>query len=148
MMQSDDDNNYTRLFIQKVRAMIQVRQGHPCKLVLEYTEHQAAQLDALIECLKGAVQRPEAFQPTTVQHAHQAFCWSLVHNPGPEMLPRWVDPIEPFIWLLVLGNDGTFMQASNLTPMLAKLKYFCRLSMLCEALVFKNVEGLWEGMIE
>ncbi|KAF8121020.1 hypothetical protein EV363DRAFT_1458401 [Boletus edulis] len=134
-MQSDDDNNHTRLFVQMVRAMIRTRQGHPCKLSFEYTEHQAVQLDALVECLKGAVQRPEAFQPTMVRHAYQAFCWSLIHNPGPEMLSRWADPIERFIWLLALGDDGTFVQASNLAPVLAKLKYFCQLTTLHEALV-------------
>ena len=60
MMQSNDDNNYIRLFVQMVRALIQVRQGHPCKLIFEYTEHQVMQLSVLIECLKGAVQWLEA----------------------------------------------------------------------------------------
>lgn len=144
----EDDNNYTRLFVQMVRAMVRARQGHPCRLMFEYTEHQAVQLDSLIECLKGAVQPPGVFPPTMVQHAYQTFCWSLVYDPGPKMLPRWADPMERFIWLLALGDDGTFMQASDLTPVLAKLKYFCRLTTLHEALVSRNGERLWEGMIE
>lgn len=147
-MLSEDNNNYTRLFVQMARAMVRARQGHPCRLMFEYTEHQAVQLDSLIECLKGAVQRPEVFPPTMVQHAYQAFCWSLVYNPGPEMLSRWADPIERFIWLLALGDDGTFAQASDLTPVLAKMKYFCRLTTLHEALVFKNGEKPTECMIE
>ncbi|KAF8121027.1 hypothetical protein EV363DRAFT_1187412, partial [Boletus edulis] len=147
-MLSDDDNNYTRLFVQMVRALIRARQGHPCKLIFEYTEHQAMQLDVLIECLKKGTHQPEVFQPTMVQEAYQMLCWSLVYSPGPEALSRWADPIERFIWLLALGSDGTFMQASDLTPLLAKLKYFCRLTTLHEALVSQNGEGPQESVIE
>lgn len=144
----EDDNHYTRLFVQMVRAMVRTRQGHPCWFKFEYTEHQAAQLDSLIDCLKGAAQRPEAYQPTLSQQAYQTFCWSLVYNPGPETPLRWEDPIERFIWLFALGDDGTFVQASDLTPLLAKLKYFCRLIALHEALVIHNRERPREGIIE
>ncbi|KAI9459287.1 hypothetical protein HD554DRAFT_2041944 [Boletus coccyginus] len=145
---SEDDNNYTRLFVQMVRAMVRARQGHSCILTFQYTGCQAVQLDSLIECLKGAAQRPEVFHPMMVEQAYQAFCWSLVYSPGPETQSRWADPIERFIWLMALGDDGTFIQASDLTPVLAKLKYFCRITTLHEALVFKNGEKPSEGTIE
>ncbi|KAG6373125.1 hypothetical protein JVT61DRAFT_6728 [Boletus reticuloceps] len=61
---------------------------------------------------------------------------------------QWVDPIEHFIWLLALGGNGTFMQVSDLMPVLAKLKYFCRLTTLHEALVFKNGKRPQESLIE
>ncbi|KAH0825828.1 hypothetical protein J3R83DRAFT_8789, partial [Lanmaoa asiatica] len=147
-MLAEGDNNYTKLFLQMVRAMVRTRQGHPCIIRFEYTEHQAAQLDWLIECLKGAVQQPEVFQQVIVQRAYQSFCWCLVHNPGAETLSRWANPIERFIWLLALGDDGTFMDASGLTPLLAKLKYFCRLTTLHEALVQESGERAMEGVIE
>lgn len=70
--------------------------------------------------------------------AYQRFCWSLVCTHGEVVEERWRNPVQVFIWLMALRDDGSFIQASNLTPLLAKLKYFCRLTVLYEALIFND----------
>ena len=47
-----------------------------------------------------------------------------------------------------VGQRWYLHAGEQLNAHVGEAEVFCQLSMLCEALVFKNVEGLWEGMIE
>ena len=48
---------------------------------------------------------------------------------------------------MALQDEDAFMQASNLTPLLSKLKYFCHLVILYESLVYHDSTNLGEDAI-
>jgi hypothetical protein len=57
------------------------------------------------------------------------------------VLDRWANPIKRAIWLRALRPDGNFCEVSVLTPDLAKLKYFCNMTSLLEALMDKDEDA-------
>jgi hypothetical protein len=48
---------------------------------------------------------------------------------------------------MALQDEGMFMQASDLTSLLVKLKYFCHLVTLCESLVYHDSTNMGENTI-
>lgn len=68
---------------------------------------------------------------TVAVNAYQSFAWHLVNFNSEE---GWSNPLQRFIWLKALRHDGSFMDATDLTPELAKWKYFCHIVTLFEAL--------------
>lgn len=129
-----------------VRAMARKERGHEFKMVFVYTPTQREKLGALIECLVKDAKEQSHDSKTEAILAYQAFCWSLVHIPEAKRLGAWDNPIRRFIWLMALRDDGSFMDATNLTPLLAKLKYFCRVATLYEALA--RQDGIEEDPVE
>ena len=114
--------------------MLRKEQGHEFKMQFVYTEAQGQKLGSLVEHLiKDAVRQSQDSRLEAIL-AYQTFCWSLVYDPESKRLGAWDNPIRRFIWLMALRDDGSFMDAINLTPLLAKLKYFCRVVTLYEAL--------------
>lgn len=129
-----DNDNYLAFFVQMIRAMVRKELGDEFKMSFVYTKTQQAKLDSLIEHLgKDATEQSQGSRIHAI-HAYQAFSWSLVYTPESKRLAAWDNPIRRFIWLMALHNDGSFMDAVSLTPLLAKLKYFCRIVTLYEAL--------------
>ncbi|KAG6380518.1 hypothetical protein JVT61DRAFT_8682 [Boletus reticuloceps] len=131
---SSDNDAYPAFFVQMIRAMVRKEQGHEFKMLFVYTPTQQEKLAALIERLVKDTKEQSQDSKTEAILAYQAFCWSLVHVPEAKRLGAWDNPIRRSIWLMALRNDGSFMDATNLTPLLAKLKYFCRVVTLYEAL--------------
>ncbi|KAG6381445.1 hypothetical protein JVT61DRAFT_10 [Boletus reticuloceps] len=78
--------------------------------------------------------------------AYQTFCWSLVYIPEARKLGD--NPIWRFIWLMALHNNGSFMDATSLTLLLAKLKYFCQLVTLYESLACEEPMNETEDAVE
>ena len=134
-MLPQENESYSALFSQMIRTMVRLETGHQSKLRYKYTALQKDRLDILVKYLHKDVQRKSKESETEAIGAYQAFCWSIVFSPGERSQKRWGNPIQRFIWLMALQEEGSFMQASDLTPLLAKLKYFCRLVTLHEALV-------------
>lgn len=131
---SGDNDNYLAFFVQMIRAMVRKEQGHEFEMLFVYTETQREKLRSLIEQLiEDAAQQSQDSKVEAIL-AYQTFCWSLVYNPESKRLGAWDNPIRRFIWLMALRDDGSFMDATSLTPLLAKLKYFCRVVTLYEAL--------------
>lgn len=123
-----------------VRAMIRKEKGHELRLDFSFTDAQRSTLEILIDSLEtNAMEDTESTLLEAVT-AYQAFCWSLVHTPEPGSQGNWGNPIQRFIWLMALRDDGSFIQASDLTPLLAKLKYFCRLTVLYEGICCSEEE--------
>lgn len=144
-----ENESYTALFAQMTRAMIRIALGHELRLKFGFTSTQKHCLDLLIKYLRqDAVQQGEDSGHDAVA-AYHAFCWSLVCDTSSGSSQKsWGNPIERFIWLVALREDGSFMQASDLTPLLAKLKYFCRLVTLYESLVFYDKTNPREDAIQ
>jgi hypothetical protein len=78
---------------------------------------------------------------------YQSFCWSLIYSTGEATQNSWGNPIQHFIWLMALQDEGMFMQASDLTSLLVKLKYFCHLVTLYESLVYHDSTNMGENTI-
>ena len=131
-----------------IRAMVRKEQGHELKMRFVYTENQREKLCSLIEHLaKDAAEQSQDSRLEAIL-TYQTFCWSLVHIPESKRLGAWDNPIRRFIWLMALRDDGSFMDATSLTPLLAKLKYFCRVVTLYEALSHKGPMDEMEDAIE
>lgn len=114
--------------------MVRMEQSHEFKMQFMYTKTQREKLRSLIEKLvEDAAEQSQASKMGAIE-AYQTFCWSLVYIPESKRLGAWDNPIRRFIWLMALRDDGSFMDAISLTPLLAKLKYFCRVVTLYEAL--------------
>ncbi|KAG1788380.1 uncharacterized protein HD556DRAFT_1312140, partial [Suillus plorans] len=85
------------------------------------------------------VLRDEDASPRTRMIVYHNLAWSLVDaDPDLCVVDRWANPIKRAIWLRALRPDGNFCEASTLTPDLAKLKYFCNITSLLEALMDKE----------
>lgn len=131
-MLPNENHTYGALFVQMVRAMIRKEKGHELHLDFSLTDAQKSSLEILIDSLEADAKENTEDTLLGAATAYQAFCWSLVHTPEPRSQANWGNPIQRFIWLMALRDDGSFIQASDLTPLLAKLKYFCRLTVLYE----------------
>lgn len=131
-----------------IRAMVRKEQGHEFKMLFAYTKTQRERLHSLIERLiKDAIEQSQDSRMQAIL-AYQAFCWSLVYIPESKRLGAWDNPIRRFIWLMALRDDGSFMDATSLTPLLAKLKYFCRTVTLYEALSCRESMNEVEDAVE
>lgn len=126
-----ENTAYPGAFVQMLRAMIRVEMGHESGLKFHYTEQQRSHLEGLI-CMVTRQNGNDWMAGAVV--AYQNFCWSLVHNLEEKSQDRWENPIERFVWLFALRPDGSFIEPTSLTPLLAKLKYFCRLTTLYKAM--------------
>lgn len=145
---SSDNDNYLAFFVQMIRAMVRKEQGHELKMLFVYTETQREKLRSLIEHLvRDAAEQSQDSRLEAI-FAYQTFCWSLVQVPESKKLGAWDNPIRRFIWLMALRDDGSFMDATSLTPLLAKLKYFCRVVTLYEALSCKERRDETEDAVE
>ncbi|KAG6373608.1 hypothetical protein JVT61DRAFT_6260 [Boletus reticuloceps] len=114
---SSNNYSYLAFFVQMIRAMTQ-------------WEKLAAFIERL---MKDATEQSQHSKMEAIL-AYQTFCWSLVYIPEAKRLGAWDNPILHCIWLMALHDDGSFMDATNLTLLLMKLKYFCRLVTLYKAL--------------
>ena len=145
---SGDNENYMAFFVQMVRAMVRKEQGHEFNMLFLYTKTQQEKLRSLIEHLaKDAAEKSLGSKKEAIQ-AYQMFCWSLVYTPESKRLRAWDNPVQRFIWVMALCDDGSFMDANTLTPLLAKLKYFCRTVTLYEALSRKEPGDNKEDTVE
>jgi hypothetical protein len=113
-----------------------------------YTKTQREKLRALIEHLVKDASEQSQDSKMEVILAYQTFCWSLVYIPEVKTLGAWDNPIWHFIWLMALRDDRSFIDATSLTPLLAKLKYFCRLVTLYEALACMEPRDETEDAVE
>lgn len=147
-MLPNGNKNYHALFMQMMRAFIRATLGHQGSFQFQFSERQAAALGCLVTALK-VVSSPDGVSLDLADALvkYQKFCWSLVERSSEELENRWNNPIERFIWLAALREDGSFIQASDLTPVLAKLKYFCRLTTLYQALFITSTASSQESMI-
>ena len=93
---------------------------------------QRSSLEILIDSLEANAKENTKDTLLGAATTYQAFCWSLVHTLEPRSQANWENPIQCFTWLMALHDDGSFIQVSDLTPLLAKLKYFCHLTVLYE----------------
>ena len=141
-MLSRENYSYGALFVQMVRAMIRKSKGHELHLDFSFTDMQRSSLETLIDNLETNAEEDTESTLIGAVTAYQAFCWSLVHTPEPRDQTDWGNPIQRFIWLMALRDDGSFIQASDLTPLLAKLKYFCRLTVLYEGICCSKEDTL------
>jgi len=91
-------------------------------------------LDSLISALHAAVfvdSRSDSQLLTVAINTYQSFAWNLVNYKSED---GWSNPLQRFIWLRALRHDGSFMGTADLSPELAKWKYFCHIVTLFEAL--------------
>lgn len=129
-----DNTKYDALYVQMVRVMVRKEVGHGFKMTFSYTTSQREALCDLIDRLKlDAANRTEESEMDVVAAYHR-FCWLLVHAPEKQSQRKWGNPIERFLWLKALRADGSFLPAKDVTPILAQLKYFCRLVTLYQGL--------------
>ena len=133
-------------FVQMIRTMLRKELGHEFKMLFVYTDTQGQKLRSLVEHLVKDVAEQSQDSRLEAILAYQAFCWSLVHNPESKRLGAWHNPIRRFIWLMALRDDGSFMDVTSLTPLLAKLKYFCRVVTLHEALSRTEPRGMEDAV--
>ena len=129
-----ENYTYGALFVQMVRAMVRKEKGHELRLDFSFTDAQRSSLEVLTDSLEANAKEDTESTLLGAVTAYQAFCWSLVLTPEQGSQANWGNPIQRFIWLMALRDDGSFIQASDLTPLLAKLKYFCRLTVLYEGI--------------
>ncbi|KAG6373145.1 hypothetical protein JVT61DRAFT_6756 [Boletus reticuloceps] len=115
--------------------MIRKTKGHDLLFDFDSTNTQRSSLETLIDALETSAKEKD-MEITLLEAvaAYQAFSCSWVHIPEPRCQMNWSSPIRHFIWLMALHDDGSFIQASNFTPLLAKLKYFCHLTVLYEGI--------------
>lgn len=128
--------------------MVRKEQGHEFKMLFVYTETQREKLRFLIEQLVEDAAEESQDSKMEAILAYQTFCWSLVYIPESKRLGAWDNPIRRFIWLMALRDDGSFMDATSLTPLLAKLKYFCRVATLYQALSCEDPRDEMEDAVE
>ncbi|KAH0825830.1 hypothetical protein J3R83DRAFT_7803, partial [Lanmaoa asiatica] len=131
---SRDNDSYDSLYLQMIRAMIRSQLGHEFKLKFKYTLAQEERLGILIHFLKKDVQEATESALIDAVQAYHRFCWTLVNNRDAQSHAKWENPTERFLWLKALCSDGSFLSAKDVTPILAQLKYFCRLVTLYEGL--------------
>ncbi|KAG1718894.1 uncharacterized protein EDB91DRAFT_1258099 [Suillus paluster] len=70
--------------------------------------------------------------------SYHNLAWSLVDADPTQCDASWANPIQRAIWLKALRADGNFYEATDLTPDLAKWKYFCNLVAILQALLDKD----------
>lgn len=134
-MLPNENQTYGALFVQMARAMIRKTKGHDLLFDFEFTDTQRSSVETLMDALEtSAKEKDTEIALLEAVATYQAFSWSLVHIPEFRSQTNWSSPIRHFIWLMALRDDGSFIQASDLTPLLAKLKYFCRLTVLYEGI--------------
>ncbi|KAF8425824.1 hypothetical protein L210DRAFT_986547 [Boletus edulis BED1] len=135
-----ENHAYIALFVQMARAMIRKESGHGLSLNFSLTDKQRSSLEGLVGSLETSTAEDSERALLRAVTAYQAFCWSLISAIEPGSQTDWRNPVQRFIWLMALRDDGSFIQASDLTPLLAKLKYFCRLTVLYECIVCSEQE--------
>lgn len=143
-----ENESYGALYVQMVRAMVRKECGHTFKMAFSYTDRQREALDALLELLKRDAKERTSISSTDLLAGYHRFCWSLVHSPDPKSQENWGNPIQRFIWLKALRQRGSFLQAKDVTPILAQLKYFCRLVTLYEGLSHGSGMNPQEGLLQ
>lgn len=147
-MLPNGNKSYHALFMQTMRAFIRAQLDHECSFQFLFSRKQASGVSDLITALEAFGSSDGAgLQLANALVAYQGFCWSLVKRSDEELENRWDNPIEGFIWLVALRDDENFIEASDLTPILAKLKYFCRLTTLYQALVVTSAISSQEDTI-
>ncbi|KAG1718527.1 uncharacterized protein EDB91DRAFT_1090004 [Suillus paluster] len=83
------------------------------------------------------LQDPHASRRSRMISYHN-LAWSLVDADPTQCDASWANPIQRAIWLKALRADGNFYEATDLTPDLAKWKYFCNLVAILQALLDKD----------
>lgn len=147
-MLPQENVSYGAFFVQMIRAIIRKRLGHQLEMQFVLTATQKESLVLLVEFLKRDVDQQTEVSAAEAMTAYHGFAWSLVYSPDYKSQKRWGNPIERFIWLMALKDDGSFIEATDLTPMLAKLKYFCREVTLYESLSSSDQTNPMEDPIQ
>lgn len=127
--------------------MIRTLLGHESRLKFKYTLAQEESLDALLRFLKKDAEETTESTSIDAVQAYHRFCWALVNSRDAQSHAKWESPIERFLWLRALCSDGSFLSAKDVTPILAQLKYFCRLITLYEGLSDRNMMDQPENVI-
>jgi hypothetical protein len=131
---SDETNEHHTFIVQIMRAMMRIHLGFPFDFSFDLSPAQAMCLQELVVVLGDDDSSPRKRMIT-----YHNFVWSIVdNNPDRCVVDRWANPITRSIWLRALRADGNFCEASVLTPDLVKLKYFCNITSLLEALMDKD----------
>lgn len=108
--------------MQFIRCILRLLRGHPFPLPFPLTPRQLDAFSTLNDVLEA--------QGTTSedkQHAVQAVSWEMVCTPAEG---SWENPFQVYFAMLALRVDGTYSDAMNLTPHLAKFTYWIRLTCL------------------
>ncbi|KAG1830498.1 hypothetical protein DFJ58DRAFT_848448 [Suillus subalutaceus] len=134
---SDDNVDYPNFMVQLMRAIVRIHLGSPLEFSFSLSTVQTTCLEELLVVLRN-----DNTSPRRRMIAYHNLAWSLVDtDPDLCVVDRWANPIKRAIWLRALRADGNFCEASFLTPDLAKLKYFCNITSLLEALMDKDEDA-------
>ncbi|KAG1830491.1 hypothetical protein DFJ58DRAFT_736947 [Suillus subalutaceus] len=134
---SDDNVDYPNFMVQLMRAIVRIHLGSPLEFSFALSTVQTTCLEELLVVLRN-----DNTSPRRRMIAYHNLAWSLVDtDPDLCVVDRWANPIKRAIWLRALRADGNFCEASFLTPDLAKLKYFCNITSLLEALMDKDEDA-------
>ncbi len=73
--------------------------------------------------------------PISLDVIHQVLIslFLVKYRDNPEFTDKWEDPVECWIAAYALQEDGSFIKASDYTPLLAKLIYWIRAVIWFEA---------------
>lgn len=125
-MVSDGNETYEDLFNEIFRAVIRKLRGHPYSLDFPLTVSQRASADRLVRALLNPAS-------TKMQDADflQDFAWDLVSE---KRTQAWGNIFQFILAFLALRVDGTYTCATNLSPELAKIKYFIRTTCMTQTL--------------
>ena len=136
----DKNTSYPELVIQFVRAIVRLRETTDYKTEFSFMLHrnQDDALHALIIALDQRSQDSiDSHDDDAMQKLHEFF-WTLMDSASIDLETNWGNVIQRFICLRALRQDGNFYEATDLTPDLAKLKYFLNASCLIHALWYQN----------
>jgi hypothetical protein len=138
LTENGSPEKYAAIITDFFRVTLRCHSGHRSGYTIPLTKKQSTLADQLMESLK----RGDEIQiKEVVEQLHQ-FSFSLLipqpepgaDHPQPETRGlRWSCPVQCYLAVQAVRQDGTFISTSILAQKLAKLKYFCKSCALVQA---------------
>jgi hypothetical protein len=127
-----DPSKYASAFYQFVYGIAVTSEGnHPSEYQFPLTSVDRANLRSLQN-------RLVKHHPKDCMAAFHKFIKPLLYPSESASTSKWDDPVECFIALYSLDEDGTFKQPKNMSPVLTILRYFIRCAIFREASIGKG----------
>lgn len=141
---NESPDAYAALVDGFFRATLRCHNKHPSGYVIPLKEAQAALAKQLLQSLRLSDDRYRV--EDALKLLHELSVSLLVSQPEGDDLTGWTCPVRCYLAVRGIKSDGNFIPPRQLTPELAKLKYFCRNCALIQAEWTKHTtEG---GMLE
>jgi len=135
LTENDTPDQYATTIEGFFRATLRCRAGHPSGYTIPLTEVQAAEADRLSQSLRlSPSDKPEGeIAKEILETLHQFSVSLLAPQPEADDLSAWSCPVRCYLAARAIREDGNFITPNDLSPKLARFKYFCNNCALVQA---------------